>query len=99
MSARTARCWSSSRLEPPICLTSPAPSAGSRKDRTVAAWTVTAGTVAKRDVVYQRYFPLPPDPDGTLVNRGHLIPHLSSGEFGPNIFRQHRPLNRGWSEQ
>ena len=67
---------------------------GLQEDRTVAAWTVTAATVAKRDVVYQRYFPLPPDPDGTLVDRGHLIPHLSGGEFGPNIFRQHRPLNR-----
>ena len=33
------------------------------------------------------------------VDRGHLIPHLSGGEFGPNIFRQDRALNRGWSEQ
>jgi hypothetical protein len=32
------------------------------------------------------------------VDRGHLIPHLSGGEFGPNIFRQNRALNRGWSE-
>ena len=24
---------------------------------------------------------------------------LSGGEFGPNIFRQDRALNRGWSEQ
>jgi hypothetical protein len=31
------------------------------------------------------------------VDRGHLIPHLSGGEFGPNIFRQDRALNRGWS--
>lgn len=56
-------------------------------------------TIAKCDVAYQRNFPLPPDPDGTLVDRGHLIPHLSGGEFGPNIFRQHRALNLGWSEQ
>jgi hypothetical protein len=70
-----------------------------QEDRTVAAWTVTPATVGKRDVTYQRNFPLPPDPDGTLVDRGHLIPHLSGGEFGPNIFRQHRALNRGWSEQ
>jgi hypothetical protein len=70
-----------------------------QEDRTVAAWTVTPGTVGRRDVAYQRNFPLPPDPDGTLVDRGHLIPHLSGGEFGPNIFRQHRALNRGWSEQ
>lgn len=68
-------------------------------DRTLAAWTITPATVAKRDVSYQRGFPLPPDPDGTLVDRGHLIPHLSGGEFGPNIFRQRRDLNRGWSSE
>jgi hypothetical protein len=70
-----------------------------QEDRTLAAWTMTPATVAKRDVSYQRGFPLPPDPDGTLVDRGHLIPHLSGGEFGPNIFRQRRELNRGWSSQ
>jgi hypothetical protein len=70
-----------------------------QEDRTVAAWTVTPTVVGKRDVSYQRGFPLPPDPDGALVDRGHLIPHLSGGEFGPNIFRQHRALNRGWSEE
>ena len=69
------------------------------EDRTVAAWALTPATIGKRDVSYQRGFPLPPDPDGTPVDRGHLIPHLSGGEFGPNIFRQHRALNRGWSEQ
>jgi hypothetical protein len=65
----------------------------------VAAWTITPPPVVRRDVSYQRGFPLPPDPDGTPADRGHLIPHLSGGEFGPNIFRQHRDLNRGWSEQ
>lgn len=70
-----------------------------QEDRTLAAWTVTPATVAKRDTSYQRGFPLPPDPDGTLVDRGHLIPHLSGGEFGPNIFRQRRDLNRGWSNE
>lgn len=69
------------------------------EDRTVAAWTVTPARVGRRDVSYQRGFPLPPDPDGTAVDRGHVIPHLSGGEFGPNIVRQHRALNRGWSEQ
>ena len=68
-----------------------------QEDRTLAAWTITLATVGKRDVSYQRGFPLPPDPDGTLVDRGHLIPHLSGGEFGPNLFRQRRDLNRGWS--
>ena len=70
-----------------------------QEDRTLAAWTITPATVGKRDVSYQRGFPLPPDPDGTLVDRGHLIPHLSGGEFGPNIIRQRRDLNRGWSSQ
>lgn len=70
-----------------------------QEDRTLAAWTITPATVGKRDASYQRGFPLPPDPDGTLVDRGHLIPHLSGGEFGPNIFRQRRDLNRGWSSQ
>jgi hypothetical protein len=69
------------------------------EDRTVAAWAVTPATVVKRDVSYQRGFPLPPDPDGAPADRGHLIPHLSGGEFGPNIFRQHRALNRGWSPE
>jgi hypothetical protein len=71
-----------------------------QEDRTLAAWTITPATVGKRDVSYQRGFPLPPDPDGMLVDRGHLIPHLSGGEFGPtggefgpNIFRQRRHLN------
>jgi hypothetical protein len=70
-----------------------------QEDRTVAAWAVTPSTIGKRDVSYQRGFPLPPDPDGTPVDRGHVIPHMSGGEFGPNIFRQHRALNRGWSEE
>jgi hypothetical protein len=72
---------------------------GAHEERTVAAWTVTPATIAKRDVSYQRGYPLPPAPDGTLVDRGHLIPHLSGGEFGPNIFRQQRALNRGWSAE
>ena len=70
-----------------------------QEDRTLAAWTITPATVGNRDVSYQRGFPLPPDPDGTPVDRGHLIPHLSGGEFGPNIFRQRRDLNRGWSSE
>jgi hypothetical protein len=70
-----------------------------QEDRTLAAWTITPATVGKRDVSFQRGFPLPSDTDGTSVDRGHLIPHLSGGEFGPNIFRQCRDLNRGWSSQ
>jgi hypothetical protein len=70
-----------------------------QEDRTVAAWAVTPAAVARRDVSYQRGFPLAADPGGPLVDRGHLIPHLSGGEFGPNIFRQDRSLNRGWSDE
>lgn len=69
-----------------------------QEDRTVAAWIVAPTGVAERDVSYQRGFPLPPRADGSAVDRGHVIPHLSGGEFGPNIFRQDRALNRGWSE-
>lgn len=70
-----------------------------QEDRTVAAWTVTPATVNKRDVCYQRGFPIAADPGGLPADRGHLIPNLSGGEFGPNIFRQDRSLNRGWSQE
>jgi len=69
------------------------------EDRTIAAWTLTPAAVAKRDAAHQRGFPLAPRADGSPVDRGHVIPHLFGGEFGPNIFRQDRALNRGWSEQ
>lgn len=73
---------------------------GEREERTVAAWTVTPAAVAKRDVLYQRNFPLTPDPDGVAVDRGHLIPHLCGGLFGPNIFRQQRATGRPrWSSR
>jgi hypothetical protein len=65
-------------------------------DRTVAAWALTPARVANRDVGYQRGFPLVSD-EAAPMDRGHLIAHLSGGEFGPNIFRQDRSLNRGWS--
>jgi hypothetical protein len=70
-----------------------------QEDRTVAAWTLTPARVAPRDLSYQRGYPLPDRPELPLLDRGHLIPHLSGGEFGPNIFAQDRALNRGWSEQ
>jgi hypothetical protein len=70
-----------------------------QEDRTVAAWALTPAAVVKRDSSYQRGFPLPPHVDEAPVDRGHAIPHLSGGEFGPNIFRQERALNRGWSEE
>jgi hypothetical protein len=76
-----------------------ASSAGLRQeDRTVAAWIVTPKSIARRDTGYQRGFPMAPGPPEAAVDRGHLIPHLSGGEFGPNIFRQDRALNRGWSD-
>jgi hypothetical protein len=69
-----------------------------QEDRTITAWAVTPTEIRRRDSSYQRGFPMIPD-DESPVDRGHLIPHLSGGEFGPNIFRQDRALNRGRSEQ
>jgi len=68
-------------------------------DRTIAAWALTPPVVDQRDTAYQRGFPMDSGADDAPVDRGHLIPHLSGGEFGPNIFRQDRTLNRGWSKQ
>ena len=62
-----------------------------QEDRTVAAWTVTPATVNKRDVSYQRGFPLAADPGSLPVDRGHLIPNLSGGEFGPLMTVSGRP--------
>lgn len=70
-----------------------------QEDRTIAAWTLTPPDVDPRDTSYQRRFPLAPRGDGQTVDRGHLIPHRSGGEFGPNIFAQDRDLNRGVSAQ
>ncbi|GAB3414159.1 hypothetical protein [Flindersiella endophytica] len=69
-----------------------------QEDRTVAAWAVTPAAVSKRDKSYQRGFPLSQTWAGD-VDRGHLIPHMSGGEFGPNIFKQDRDLNQGRSDQ
>jgi hypothetical protein len=69
-----------------------------QEDRTVAAWALTPRDIRRRDSSYQRGFPMAPD-HGSPVDRGHLIPHMSGGEFGPNIFRQDRALNQGRSEQ
>ena len=62
------------------------------------AWAITLTDVYRRDVSYQRGFPMAVDL-GLPVDREHLIPHLSGGRFGPNIFRQGRALNGGCSEQ
>ena len=70
-----------------------------QEDRTIAAWALTPRVVDQRDASYQRGFPSAPGANDAPVDRGHLIPHLSGGEFGPNIYRQDRALNRGWSEQ
>lgn len=67
-------------------------------DRTVATWTLTPKWIGPRDTSYQRGFPMPGIGAERPHDRGHLIPHLSGGEFGPNIFRQDRALNRGWDE-
>ncbi len=69
-----------------------------QEDRTIAAWAITPPQVGRRDNSYQRGFPMVPD-ETSLVDRGHLIPHLSGGKYGPNIFRQDRRLNQGRSEE
>jgi hypothetical protein len=68
-------------------------------DRTVAAYALTPASVAGRDASYQRGFPMQPASDSDPVDRGHLIPRLSGGEYGPNIFHQDRALNRGHSKE
>lgn len=71
-----------------------------RSDRTVAAWALFPAAVQRRDENYQRRFPMQPSAkDRPQVDRGHLIPHVNGGLFGPNIFRQDRALNQGRSEQ
>jgi hypothetical protein len=80
------------------CFDLASPAGLPQEDRTVAAWAITPTDVCRRDTSYQRGFPMAPG-DESPVDRGHLIPHLSGGEFGPNIFRQYRALNRGWSDQ
>ena len=69
-----------------------------QEDRTIAAWAITPAEIGRRDKSYQRGFPMAAD-ERSPVDRGHLIPHMSGGEFGPNIFRQDRALNQGKSEQ
>ena len=59
-----------------------------QEDRTVAAWTVTPLLIGARDVSYQRGYPLGPGADGAAIDRGHLIPYLSGGEFGPTFSRR-----------
>ncbi|GHF53666.1 hypothetical protein FHX82_007146 [Amycolatopsis bartoniae] len=70
-----------------------------QEERTVAAWAVSPAGARARDTAYQRMYPMPPTPDEAPVDRGHLVPHRSGGLFGPNIFRQDRALNRGWSPE
>lgn len=70
-----------------------------QEDRTIAASAPTPELVNKRDANYQGGFPMDHASGVRPVDRGHLIPHLSGREFGPNIFRQDRELNRGWSAQ
>lgn len=57
-----------------------------QEDRTVAAWTVTPATVSKRDVSYQRGFPLAADPGSPSVDRGHLTRTCPAGNSGRTSF-------------
>jgi hypothetical protein len=70
-----------------------------QEDRTIGAWMLTPSVINRRDTTYQQGYPMEAATDNYPVDRGHLMPHLSGGEFGPNIFRQDRALNRGWSDE
>jgi hypothetical protein len=97
-STAPAICTSLNRRVPGTGFDLASPAGLPQEDRTVAAWAITSTDVGRRDTSYQRGFPMAPG-DESPVDRGHLIPHLSGGEFGPNIFRQDSALNRGWSDQ
>jgi len=68
-------------------------------DRTLLAIGTPERPDSERESVYQRGFPLPDVVGGRPTDRGHFIPYTAGGLFGPNIFRQDRALNRGWSQE
>ena len=75
------------------CLSGLASAVGAeQEDRTVAAWTITPATAGKRDVSCQRGFPLPPDPDGTLADRGTSHPP----SFRRRVRPEHLPAAPGF---
>src|SRR5687767_9082684 len=65
-----------------------------QEDRTIAAWAITPTNVNRRDVSYQRGFPMAPG-DESPVDRGHLIPHLSGGGLDPTSFGKTRRSTEG----
>jgi hypothetical protein len=71
----------------------------SQEDRTVAAWALAPLVVNEWDTGYLRGFPMSHGSNDAPVDRGHVIPHHLGGVSGPNIYRQARSLNRGWSAQ
>ena len=83
---------------PTTCSTSRVPQAFLKKTELSGPGGATPPIVGARDKSYQRGFPMSPA-SGNAVDRGHLIPRLSGGEFGPNIYRQDRQLNQGHSEE
>ncbi|MBI5341592.1 MAG: hypothetical protein HZB45_28265 [Mycolicibacterium rufum] len=72
---------------------------GGHDDRTLLAIGTPERPENKRDHAYQQGFPLPETIGGRPIDRGHFIPYTAGGLFGPNIFRQDRALNRGWSQE
>lgn len=74
-----------------------APADANRPVRTIGAFTRALRPDVARETTYQAGYPL--EQDGALrpVDRGHLVPYTAGGMFGPNLFRQDRALNRGWS--
>lgn len=71
----------------------------SNDDRTLLAIGTPERPDSARESAYQRGFPLADIVGGRPTDRGHFIPYSAGGLFGPNIFRQDRALNRGWSQE
>ncbi len=73
--------------------------AAPQADRTIAARGFSRPARRVRDVAYQRGYPSPAGRAHRPLDKGHMVAHRASGEFGPNIFPQDRELNRGWSTE
>lgn len=64
-------------------------------DRTVLAMSPPTPPAAARDAYMQRVYPLKDSATRRPMDRGHFIPHLAGGDFGPNMFPQDRALISG----
>ena len=70
-----------------------------RESRAVAGWTRIPNTIAPRDVVRQRGYPLAPTLTARGFERGHLIARASGGGLDVNLFPQAWQVNQGRSAE